>query len=307
MVMQNLYIVNGRPSWSSKFLIAAINNSGKFDPLQFKFDGQGDEYGCIAFSKNAKGIMLESPKVTWAMVKQEGWLGKNGSKWKTMPQVMFRYRAASFFSSFYCPEITMGMSTAEEMQDITPAQATDVKYIEVDKLEDLSIEEVKVGAELPTSEQKPEETKQAITPKEAGVSDCPEGMEEITDQDTGEITYVKKEEPSKDLGLGIAEVSIEEKEPEQPVTTNAKAVTPETKKAEPKGNKNKTTAPVTIAKKMTEYEEISSGIAGLVNEKELKAFKAKYYSIITDANVFTVFERKDLVSQLEEKEKELKF
>ena len=31
MVMQNLYVIQGRPSWCSKFLIAAINNSGKFD------------------------------------------------------------------------------------------------------------------------------------------------------------------------------------------------------------------------------------------------------------------------------------
>ena len=29
MVMQNLYIVKGNPSWSSKFLIATINMSGK--------------------------------------------------------------------------------------------------------------------------------------------------------------------------------------------------------------------------------------------------------------------------------------
>ena len=51
------------------------------------------------------------------MAKAEGWLGKNGSKWKTMPQLMLRYRAASFFSSLNCPELTMGLYTKEEMQD----------------------------------------------------------------------------------------------------------------------------------------------------------------------------------------------
>ena len=51
------------------------------------------------------------------MAKDEGWLGKNGSKWKTMPQLMLRYRAASFFSSLNCPELTMGLYTREEMQD----------------------------------------------------------------------------------------------------------------------------------------------------------------------------------------------
>ena len=31
MVMQNLYPIQGRPSWSSQFLIAQVNNSGKYD------------------------------------------------------------------------------------------------------------------------------------------------------------------------------------------------------------------------------------------------------------------------------------
>ena len=51
------------------------------------------------------------------IAKDEGWLGKNGSKWKTMPQLMLRYRAASFFSSLNCPELTMGIYTKEEIED----------------------------------------------------------------------------------------------------------------------------------------------------------------------------------------------
>ena len=35
MVMQNLHIVMGRPSWSSPFLIAMTNNSRRFSPLRF--------------------------------------------------------------------------------------------------------------------------------------------------------------------------------------------------------------------------------------------------------------------------------
>ena len=36
MVMQNLYIVKGNPSWSSKFLIATINMSGKYSSLRYR-------------------------------------------------------------------------------------------------------------------------------------------------------------------------------------------------------------------------------------------------------------------------------
>lgn len=54
------------------------------------------------------------------MVKAEGWLSKTGSKWKTMPQLMFRYRAAAFFARIYAPDITLGMQTAEEIYDAPP-------------------------------------------------------------------------------------------------------------------------------------------------------------------------------------------
>ena len=119
MVMQNLYVIQGRPSWSSKFLIAAINNSGKFDmELQFDEtkDKDGKPFSCTAWTMK-NGRRVEGMEVNMDIAKAEGWLGKNGSKWKTMPQLMLRYRAASFFSSLNCPELTMGLYTKEEMQD----------------------------------------------------------------------------------------------------------------------------------------------------------------------------------------------
>lgn len=119
MVMQNLYVIQGRPSWSSKFLIAAINNSGKFDmELQFDEtkDKDGKPFSCVAWTMK-NGRRVEGMTVDMDMAKLEGWLAKNGSKWKTIPQLMLRYRAASFFSSLNCPELTMGLYTREEMQD----------------------------------------------------------------------------------------------------------------------------------------------------------------------------------------------
>ena len=119
MVMQNLYVIQGRPSWSSKFLIAAINNSGKYDmELQFEEtkDKDGKPFSCLAWTMK-NGRRIEGMVVDMEMAKNEGWLGKNGSKWKTMPQLMLRYRAASFFSSLNCPELTLGLYTKEEIVD----------------------------------------------------------------------------------------------------------------------------------------------------------------------------------------------
>lgn len=123
-VMQSLYIVQGRPAWSAQFLIASFNACGRFSAMRFEWQGkQGSpDWGCRATAtEKATGELLCGPWVTWKMVEAEGWSKKAGSKWTTMPTVMFGYRAASFFVKQYAPEITMGLQTAEEVIDITPA------------------------------------------------------------------------------------------------------------------------------------------------------------------------------------------
>jgi hypothetical protein len=128
MVMQNLYIVHGKPSWSSTFIISAINSCRKFSPLRFEVSGEGETLSCYAWalelSNNEK---LSGPAVTMKMAKAEGWLSKNGSKWQTMPELMIRYRAAAFFGRLYAPEILMGMQTAEEVIDVSHEEQTVVK------------------------------------------------------------------------------------------------------------------------------------------------------------------------------------
>jgi hypothetical protein len=123
MVMQNLHVIQGKPSWSSPFIIASLNTCGRFMPLKFRQVGikDTDSYGYEAYTKDKSGEELVGPVVDWAMVKNEGWLAKPGSKWKTMPELMFRYRAAAFFGRLYAPDILMGMQTAEEVMDVVAA------------------------------------------------------------------------------------------------------------------------------------------------------------------------------------------
>ncbi len=120
-VMQNLYVVHGSPAWSSKFLIATINACGRYSSLRYEWKGKpgNDDYGCRAWAEEkATGQRLDGVWVTWAMVKAEGWSNKNGSKWKTMADQMFVYRAATFWQRAYAPELSMGLSTQEELQDV---------------------------------------------------------------------------------------------------------------------------------------------------------------------------------------------
>jgi len=120
--MQNLHIIQGRPSWSAPFLIATVNASGQFTKLRYEWGGKPgtDSWACRAVARErANNELCEGTWVTWEMAKKEGWTTKNKSKWLTMPQQMFMYRAAAFWCRVYCPEISMGFQTDDEVLDVT--------------------------------------------------------------------------------------------------------------------------------------------------------------------------------------------
>lgn len=124
-VMQSLFVINGRPSWSAQYIIASLNTCGKFSPLRFQIEGEGDALKCTAYAVElATKTTLKGPAVSIAMAKAEGWWdkkdsqGRNVSKWPTMTELMLMYRSASFFGKLYAPEIMMGMQSAEEVGDI---------------------------------------------------------------------------------------------------------------------------------------------------------------------------------------------
>ena len=132
MLMQNMYIVHGRPGFEAKYTIGQLNSSGKIKGLvKYVFSGAKgtDDYGCTAVVTEAStDEKIEGPKVDWRMVKAEGWDkdkgGRDGkpvqkSKWNTMPEMMFRYRAAAFLIRTTFPEVLMGMQTREELEDTT--------------------------------------------------------------------------------------------------------------------------------------------------------------------------------------------
>ena len=141
MVMQNLYDVHGNPAFSSKFLIACINASKRFSPLRYEFRGtEGkSDYGCRCVAYEASDKDHKDPLcgdwITMTMAEREGWTKKAGSKWLTMPSQMLRYRAAAFWQRAYCPEISMGLLTAEEAEDIQYTEYTEVKEDSASKTE----------------------------------------------------------------------------------------------------------------------------------------------------------------------------
>ena len=118
-VMQNLFVINGRPAWSSQYIIAVINSSRKYKhELKFALYGKGNEMSCYAWTTDLYGERIEGPVITMKMAQDEGWISKNGSKWKTMPEVMIRYRAAAFFGRLYCSDMIMGIYDRDEVIEI---------------------------------------------------------------------------------------------------------------------------------------------------------------------------------------------
>jgi hypothetical protein len=135
MTMQNLYVVHGTPSWSSQFLIATFNTSGRFSSIRFEWTGtEGkDDWGCRAMATEREtGEVLRGTLVTIAIAKAEGWHGKAGSKWKTMPEQMLMYRSAAWFVRAYAPEIAMGLHTIEELEDCGTLQRNGSKVTTID-------------------------------------------------------------------------------------------------------------------------------------------------------------------------------
>lgn len=177
MVMQNLYIVNGKPGWGSSIIIGLINNSRRYKcPLQFELKGKGDAMTCICWAIDQLDNRIEGPLVSMEMAKKEGWLGKSGSKWATMPEVMIRYRAASFFGRLYCPDILFGFYTAEEVEEMEPSkeeavsaeikekankEPVDVNYTvaEEDPVPPTEIEKTEDAAPTPNNEEQPPQRK----------------------------------------------------------------------------------------------------------------------------------------------------
>lgn len=143
MVMQNMTVIQGKPSWSSQFIIAIINACGRFTPLRFRYQDLGVKdvsyvettgygqnrqrvnknlnvrnFSCVACCTDQNGEVLEGPTVTVEMAVKEGWYTKDGSKWPTMTKLMLSYRAAAFFGRLYCPDILQGMQSLDEVTDV---------------------------------------------------------------------------------------------------------------------------------------------------------------------------------------------
>ena len=184
MVMQNLNIIFGKPSWSSQYCIAAINSSGRYTPLRYEVTDLGEiehngqkmrnkQVIAYAWEKNQpelwgkKEARLESAPVSIEMAIKEGWFDRKGTKWHTMTDLMLNYRASTWFGRMYAPELLMGMQTQEE--------AIDVETVSVDP----ATEKIagRLGLPGPTDAAPPVEKKKRSGKGASSVADQPPAVD----------------------------------------------------------------------------------------------------------------------------------
>lgn len=131
MVMQNLYVVKGKPQWSGQACMSLIKGSGEFKNVRPVYTGEKntDSWGCyIRAEDKVTGEIVKGAEITIAMAKADGWYskpdkyGKETSKWQTMPEQMLAYRAAAFFARVYVPNSLMGVSVEGEVEDIAKTE-----------------------------------------------------------------------------------------------------------------------------------------------------------------------------------------
>jgi hypothetical protein len=124
MVMQSIYFVSGKAGWSASYMIARANASGRFArPINWRVTGKGDAMAVEAYAVTAHGDEV-SISVSMAMAKAEGWT--SNKKYQTMPELMLRYRSATMLIRLYCPEVLLGMHTADEHEDVAASRSVTV-------------------------------------------------------------------------------------------------------------------------------------------------------------------------------------
>lgn len=117
-IAQSIYIIYGKPSFSTTFLVARLNTSGLIaGTLETVMNEEKNSCYCTAIDA-ASGKEIKGVTITLEMAKAEGWSTKSGSKWKTMPELMLEKRAQAFFIRGKYPQVMFGSQTKEELEDV---------------------------------------------------------------------------------------------------------------------------------------------------------------------------------------------
>lgn len=118
-VLQNIYVIAGKPAFETKLAVALLNCSGKIrGPVIYAHEGKGTDRRCTATVIDADTGREISHTLHWKTVEDEGWITKSKSKWTTDPLLMLKYRTIMQLIRTTYPEVLLGMYSVEEAYEM---------------------------------------------------------------------------------------------------------------------------------------------------------------------------------------------
>lgn len=132
LVMQSLYMVKGRASWSAQFMIGRANASGAFKGrIKFRCVGDGERIPnkarggstvpnvtVTAWAIDADTDEIVSVTVSMEDAILEGWTANEKYSGRALGEQMLCYRAATMLIRRTCPDVLMGGMTEVEAEDL---------------------------------------------------------------------------------------------------------------------------------------------------------------------------------------------
>ena len=115
LLFQEMSVINGRPNTSSRFAISRANKSGLLQgPITWKSKGQGDALEVTASATLRETKERITATVTMKEAAADGWT--RNTKYRSIPEQMLRWRAATRLINLYIPEVLFGLGVREEAE-----------------------------------------------------------------------------------------------------------------------------------------------------------------------------------------------
>jgi hypothetical protein len=115
--VQNIAVINGRPSIYGDALLALVRGSEKFDSIHEYFEGSGDDLTAVCELKRVGEIVTHVEEFSVADAKTAGLWGKQGP-WKNYPKRMLKFRARGFALRDVFGDVLLGVVSREEADDM---------------------------------------------------------------------------------------------------------------------------------------------------------------------------------------------
>lgn len=131
MVMQGTYEIHGKLGMTSAFAIALANTSGlitggiryKIENLGVDIEVKSDMFRNIQVTAYTN-LKSNGEEISYTIGMKEaiaeGWT--SNTKYKSLPELMLRYRAATLLIRTHAPEVLNGMHMTEELEDVQSAK-----------------------------------------------------------------------------------------------------------------------------------------------------------------------------------------